>query len=210
MKSNAIVKVLIFIFILSIVSISTYGKETDSFLSLTDDIYLEQTGVKCISNYSSNISDIKEVILRKMNVSTIESKEKYITIIGCQNSINYEVIIEKGKGKGITITAYKDSIVDETRLIKSSIRDMIRPYCNECTFYSLVKGKSKYSTVYDATKRINNSLLTLRANDIKTIDINSGISGIANIQERQLNYAICKYNTGVYVILASPVIFETY
>ena len=58
--------------------------------------------------------------------------------------------------------------------------------------------------------KLSDSLIEYGANNIKTISINSGYAGIADIQSLHISYAVCSYGFDTYVILGVPDIFITY
>ncbi|WP_244833685.1 hypothetical protein [Clostridium sp. BJN0001] len=47
-------------------------------------------------------------------------------------------------------------------------------------------------------------------NDVQMVSINSGYSGIGYLENQRINFAVNTYNTGTYIIIATPIIFISY
>ena len=73
---------------------------------------------------------------------------------------------------------------------------------NEC--YSYYKGKSDGNIIGE----LNDEGILRSSNLIK---ISNGYTGIANLNaDEKINFAEIKYDTGSYIIIATPIIFTTY
>ena len=73
---------------------------------------------------------------------------------------------------------------------------------NDC--YSYYKGKTNGSII----RKLNDEGILKNSNLIK---INNGYTGVANLNsDEQINFAEIKYDTGSYIIIATPIIFTTY
>ena len=104
----------------------------------------------------------------------------------------------------INITIYnKDSqykTVDLRKILyKIDDKDLV---LNNC--YSYYKGKTNGIII----RELNDEGILRNSNLIK---INNGYTGVANLNSgEQINFAEIKYDTGSYIIIATPIIFTTY
>lgn len=208
--NNNIFKITVVIMISFFIAYSSYAREVNYLSFIEQGVNIESTEVKLSASYNGTILDAISYICRGIEVSKIENREKTIAIYGYENSIKYEVIIDKSDLKNIYITACISSNKDESRYLKSFINDKTSKWCDKKSVTTLIKGKADSNNIDKAIKRMNLNLIDANAKDIENIAINSGISGVAKINDKQVNYAICKYDTGVYVLIGDPVICETY
>lgn len=103
--------------------------------------------------------------------------------------------------------------------LKAKIKESIE--CNEeIVFFEYIKGKTIDSNIKELNKQIIGILKSFNTKGIKTVEINNGLSTTAYTHQYSelnvggefidFNYALCNYNTGNYMILATPVISITY
>ncbi|WP_186428749.1 YwmB family TATA-box binding protein [Clostridium sp. BSD9I1] len=110
---------------------------------------------------------------------------------------------------------------DENKLteLKEKIKNSIE--CEkEVVFFQYVKGKTINSNMKELNKQVIGILKSFDTKEIKTIEINNGLSTTAHTHQYNelnvggrfvdFNYALCSYDTGDYIILATPVIPITY
>ena len=79
---------------------------------------------------------------------------------------------------------------------------------------------SGVSDIYNINKTIINMLKTHGTENIETVSINNGLSTIAYTKKYEnkvnnnklidLNYAVCNYSSGRYIIIGTPEIITTY
>ncbi len=104
----------------------------------------------------------------------------------------------------VNITIYnKDSKYKTGDLIKILYKiDDKNLVLNDC--YSYYKGETKGSIIGE----LNDEGILRNSNLIK---INNGYTGVANLNsDEKINFAEIKYDTGSYIIIATPIIFTTY
>lgn len=133
--------------------------------------------------------------------------EGYISSV---NSDNYNII-------SINIKEYnhKNKLTELKGRIKESIG-----YNEKVVFFEYIKGKTINSNMKELNRQIIGILKSFNTKSIKTVEINNGLSTTAYTHQYSelnvggefidFNYALCNYDTGNYVILATPVISITY
>lgn len=103
--------------------------------------------------------------------------------------------------------------------LKAKIDESIE--CNEePVFFEYIKCKAINSNIKELNKQIIDILKFFDTKEIKTVKINNGLSTTAYTNQYNelnvggqfidFNYALCSYDTGNYMILATPVISITY
>ena len=70
-------------------------------------------------------------------------------------------------------------------------------------YYYYYKGKIEKSV-------LNKMIEKEQMEKVNILKINNGYTGVAVLNKEKINFAEVHYNTGSYIIIASPVIFTTY
>lgn len=92
----------------------------------------------------------------------------------------------------------------ETKDLKEILQRIEDDSLELVEYYSYYKGKA-YDGIID---ELNYEGYLA---DSKVIKINNGYTGVANLNsDKKINFAEVKYDTGSYIIIATPVIFTTY
>ena len=73
-------------------------------------------------------------------------------------------------------------------------------------YFQYIKGKINNKNItIDKIKKIQ------EMKNINTLDIHNGYVGTANLYNgERVNFSVCTYNTGSYLVIGTPVIFTTY
>lgn len=93
--------------------------------------------------------------------------------------------------------------------------------CNNIKKYKYVKSKVKFGNNQQETKKNILSILnSYMIKNVRCVPISNGYSGIANTNKFEeekygdsfidFNFAICSYNSGSYLIMATPEIYISY
>lgn len=92
--------------------------------------------------------------------------------------------------------------------------------CNRLQCYKYLKAKSKMKNVYNIDEKVKKVLNSIKAENIKTVKLNKNLSTTAYtkkfnyIQDGNrkvdFNYSVCKYETGNFIIVGTPIIPITY
>lgn len=164
--------------------------------------YLSQSSIEEEIRKIETLFEIEGKIKKNNNSFYFNSKEDTtelnIFAIKEKQGINVEVTI-KEMGKNNNIEVLENSLKKVNKNIKIS---------------SYLKGKVNNN--FGVNKNIEileNKLLNLNLKNIESINIDSGITGIAEFNNgEKINYAVVNYNDreDVYMIIGTPVIFITY
>lgn len=110
----------------------------------------------------------------------------------------------------------------ENRLseLKEKIRNAVGKTEKDINFFDYLKAQINYSDKAKVNREIIGLLKEHKASNIDTIEIDNGFSTVAYTKEYpiiknngkwvDLNYAVCSYSSGDYVIIGTPVIITTY
>lgn len=164
-------------------------------------------------------------ILKRLNY------DKNIKIDMEKNNDNYYIEFSNSIVEGYihSINSDNDNIISisikeyshENKLteLKAKVKESIE--CNEgMVFFEYIKGKTNNSNMKELNKQVIGILKSFNTKGIKTVEINNGLSTTAYTHQYNelnvggefidFNYALCNYNTGNYMILATPVISIAY
>lgn len=157
-------------------------------------------------------NDSKYNVTNSNNIFCIEfsknSTSGYIESIRNNNS-NVITLQIRQKGSKNNIAGLEDNI-----------RNVLNPYTSNQRYFQYVKAKTNEQNI----EIINNNIVKLLKEkgtvNINTVSINNGYSTTAYTNEYlpicsnnnlvDLNYAVCKYSSGNYIIIGTPEILITY
>ncbi|WP_040210633.1 hypothetical protein [Clostridium polynesiense] len=86
----------------------------------------------------------------------------------------------------------------------------------EAKYFKYLKGKLKHNNIDYYNEEIINILRSYGGSYISSINIQNGITGTADIGKGtskkavNLNYSICNYDTGSYLLIGTPILDEIY
>lgn len=196
----------------------------DEAIKLTEAIPLE-TGIKVIFQEDEVGEGYYLNILEKLNVgdfhtNVIKNEENSClefnnnTVNGYIESMRYDnhnvVTIELYvKGKENMVSNLKNKVVNAIGKDESKLR-----------IYEYFKGKISDGNLNKVNNDMAALLKKLKAVNIDTVEIENGYSTVANTKRYSsiesngksidFNYAVCKYYSGNYIIMGTPVIIATY
>lgn len=209
MRKKLLIKINILVFL--IICICSLGSLSSiTYSKLADDLMdINEIGLKYIGNYSDSSSKVIDDFKANSSVEKIEKGKNYITIIGKLNNINYEAGIRDDKSKEVVVLLEKITDKKEVGVLKKQLEKLTNDTCKEKRYFTYIKGKINKDTDTELEK-LTDVFKQHGADNIRTIPINSGYAGIADIGSFRINYALCKYDSGTYMILGTPDIFITY
>lgn len=138
-------------------------------------------------------------------------KQGYIDVIKCEDKYMVKIYLLTKEKTGDIKSLHKqiDSIVSKNQFIVEN-----------ASYYDYIKGALKNNKLYMLNSKIIEILNQNNANNINTIKLENGYSTVAftgkykrisnNGHYIDLNYALCNYNSGSYIVIGTPVIMETY
>lgn len=184
----------------------------DIYNSIIDESYIViESGVQ--GKYLSK-SSIDEEIKKIESLFKIEGKIKknnnnfYFNSKNKTTELNIFAIEEK-KGINVEITI-KEFGVNNIEVLENCLKIANK----NIKISSYLKGKVNNNFgVNKNVEILESKLLNLNIKDIKNINIDSGITGVAEFNNREkINYAVVNYgdDKDIYMIIGTPVIFITY
>ncbi|MFR5267006.1 hypothetical protein [Clostridium sp.] len=184
----------------------------DIYNSIMDESYIViESGVQ--GKYLSK-SSIDEEIKKIESLFKIEGKIKknnnnfYFNSKNKTTELNIFAIEEK-KGINVEITL-KEFGVNNIEVLENCLKIANK----NIKISSYLKGKVNNNFgVNKNVEILESKLLNLDIKDIKNINIDSGITGVAEFNNREkINYAVVNYgdDKDIYMIIGTPVIFITY
>lgn len=184
----------------------------DIYNSIMDESYIViESGVQ--GKYLSK-SSIDEEIKKIESLFKIEGKIKkknnnfYFNSKNKTTELNIFAIEEK-KGINVEITL-KEFGVNNIEVLENCLKIANK----NIKISSYLKGKVNNNFgVNKNVEILESKLLNLNIKDIKNINIDSGITGVAEFNNREkINYAVVNYgdDKDIYMIIGTPVIFITY
>jgi hypothetical protein len=203
------------------------SKKPDFFreiVSLTEGKVVEY-GVKANFQISENGEDYCLELLKKLNIENAD-----INVV--KGDKFYSVEFNNNETKGyIESTSYDNHNVVTLNVVQYDNEYRLLELENRV---SIAVGKDEKEVKYfdylkaqvnkDSTEKVNRDIAEFlknnNASNIDTIKIDNGYSTVAytkkypvmknNGKLMDLNYAVCSYSSGDYVIIGTPVIFTTY
>lgn len=209
----------LFNFMISITIATSTFMNINKFYNL--DIYNTIMDESCIviesgvqGKYLSQ-SSIEEEIKKIETLFKIEGKIKkhnnnfYFNSKGDTTELNIFAIEEK-RGINVEITIKEIGKNNNIEVLENCLKKANK----NIKISSYLKGKVNNN--FGVNKNIQileDKLLNLNPNNIESINVDSGITGVAEFNNgKKINYAVVNYNDSkdVYMIIGTPVIFITY
>ena len=184
----------------------------DSFYNLESNIreksIFVENGVKCEymlkNNEDTELKKIDKVLLElgfekeccndSPNNSTFHKNKQKIEI----NKLKEDDYVY------INITIYNKDEKYKTKDLKKILYKINDKNLDFYECYSYYKGKTDRNIISELNNQKN-------LKDMNLIKINNGYTGVANLNSNEkINFAEVNYDTGSYIIIATPIIFITY
>lgn len=226
-KKCLIVFMFMFMFIMCLTLTNSYAnKNKDIFNKVIQKKYgtIEEYGAKISFKTSENMEDACLKIFQKLKLNNGDltiTKDKNYYRIDFKNSSSGYIEGQTYRNKNIiTINIMRKSKDYKLSEIQKSIEGTIG---NNSKLESLKYVKIKLDDKYNLNS-INNQILGMLRDDnsknIKTVKIKNGFDSVAytGIYDPLLddgkcvdfNYAVCRYNSGNYIIMGTPEIYISY
>lgn len=123
-------------------------------------------------------------------------------------------------GNSMVINYNKKTASNDVKSIEKNLAYAVNKKASELTFYDYVKGSSSNNNKSSLNKKIIKKLEEKGATNIKTLDIDNGITTTAYTgmypiyssegQYVDINYSLCSYDSGNYIVVGTPVLVSTY
>lgn len=150
------------------------------------------------------------------------SKENNIYSVDFENDVTngYIESVAEGKHNTITINISKKDSANNLLQLKNRVEAIIEKRNVNHKYFEYVKAKISDSDLLGVNSKVTDLLKNNNCKNIQTISINNGYSTTAYTRQFEnklfeygnsdLNYAVCKYTSGNYIIIGTPIIIETY
>lgn len=216
-------KVSIFIFIIFALLVSnnkvTFANKYDVYeeiLSLSSASVIE-SGIKVRFTTLEENMDIVykiknklETIDKSMNIS-IDKERKYIEFNG---EILYGFIDYSSKEDAITVQIIEKSKDISIESLKAMVMNIINNKIQNMESFECIKASLPNDVnLQNLNIDIEKKLSTNDCKNIDSIELNNGYSSLINLnteRENQINYALCSYTSGKYLIIGTPEIIIPY
>lgn len=95
--------------------------------------------------------------------------------------------------------------------LQNIIGELIDKDSEEVQYFSYYKGKVDETGQVDSRKILEEIMSESILNGADILELYNGYAGKTTIKDgKELNFALCRYNTGTYIIIATPIIFAAY
>lgn len=126
----------------------------------------------------------------------------------------------EGKYNTITINIVKKQNANNLPQLKNNVEEILKNRNANHKYFEYVKAKIADSDLSAVNNRVIGLLKDDNAENIKTVSIDNGYSTTAYTKQFEnklvedgysdLNYAVCRYASGNYIVIGTPIIMETY
>jgi hypothetical protein len=120
----------------------------------------------------------------------------------------------------VTINMIKTDNMNRIEEYKTTIKKAISKNEQEVKYFEFIKAKVQESDNLKLNNEIINVLKIKGAENIYSVELENGISTVAytkqftamknNGKKMDLNFAVCSYSSGNYLIIGTPIIIEAY
>lgn len=196
----------------------------DEAIKITEAIPSE-SGIKVIFQEDKVTEEYYLNILEKLNMgsfSTSVSKDEETSCLEFRNDTitGYIESMRYDNHNVVTIEICVKSKESMQSELKNKVVSAIGKSENKITIYEYLKAKVLNRDLNKVNNDMTTLLKRLKAVNIDTVEIENGYSTVANTKryssietnEKSIdfNYAVCRYDTGNYIIMGTPVIMTTY
>ncbi|MFL0250480.1 hypothetical protein ACJDT4_08610 [Clostridium neuense] len=182
---------------------------------------IEEIGVD--TKYNTNTNGKKEcktwLEVMKFNNKriTIDDGKNYCVEFNNKQLSGYIESIKKASNYDILIHV---KLLTDKNIINELKRKVIKPINYKSVSYIYIKAKSKIKNINIINNNIKSYFIKKRAKNLKTTRMNKILSTTLytgkydyifdDNKKVDLNYAVCKYNDGNYVIIGTPILNINY
>lgn len=228
-KIRVLVLLLLMINLLFINS-SAYSQNNniDVFENILDktNSQIEEFGVKISFEIDGNgeeacVNILKNMgIYEKASVNMMKNNEMYCLEFNNNDAAGYIENINFDNHNVITVNISKKNNTNGLKELKKKIEDATKNRSKNKKVFQYVKAKLPYSDILNVNNDVVKILRKAKAENIDTVKINNGYSTVAytksyepmknNGKLMDFNFAVCRYSSGNYLIIGTPVITTNY
>jgi hypothetical protein len=209
---------------------NAYPQDTniDVFQNVLDktNSQVEEFGVKTSFEIDGNgeetcVDILKDIgIYEKSSVNVMKNNEMYCLQFNNDDTSGYIESINFDNHNVVTVNISKKNNTNGLKELKKRIEDATKNRSKNMKFFQYVKAKLPYSDISNVNKDVVSILRKDKAENIDTVKINNGYSTVAytksyepiknNGKFMDFNFAVCRYSSGNYLIIGTPVITTNY
>lgn len=184
-------------------------------------------GVKTYFESNINGQELIDIVKNKINANkdtkseVYRDKQNYYVHFLSRNTEGNATIVTTEDSSLITIEiiqkGHKNDLEDLTQYVES-IANYISD--NKKIYYKYLKAKISYGNLQELNNKVTGLLKRTGAININSIELDNGFSTTAytrkyspkrnNGELMDLNFALCSYSTGNYIIIGTPEIIASY
>ena len=188
----------------TIISVDSLYKEI-----FNDNYQILENGVK-LQYYTSNaLEDEKNRIIKILSLSNYNEKvdKGSVFVNGNKGNAKFEI---KGslnnKENFIEVQVIEKNNRININNLQQKLSKIKSHYTKDERYFTFAKGKLIKNS--DENFRLNN---LFEQKKVETIPISSGITSIAKVKNKfHINYSLCNYDSGTYLVVGTPIIFIEY
>lgn len=187
---------------------------------------IQEYGITFSFNANGNSEEICNKILKKItlnikDINNVIQNDKVYCIEIKSNSINgYIESINYDNYNVVTVNLTKKDSVNNLIDFKKNISAALGKDYNVSTYFMYIKFKVDSENLEHINEKLGVVIKEQGGNDIQTVQLENGFSSTAYTgkylpiksfgRSIDLNYAVCKYPSGINVIIGTPEILTSY
>ncbi|MDP4177284.1 MAG: YwmB family TATA-box binding protein [Bacillota bacterium] len=181
-------------------------------------------GLKTSFDTKNDGEEISKFILNELNekfdIQELKSSSLYSVEFKNDDINGYIESTREGNYNKVTINIIKKDTNNDLTQLRSSMNTILGKKQIHSKYFEYIKAKVNNNDLSDVNNKVINLLKIKKMKNIQTVMINNGFSTTLYTQKLQnkiyagglcdLNFALCKYTSGNYIIIGTPIITETY
>lgn len=208
--------------ILILISFLNIGAFSES--TVDNSISFNQLESKCV-NMSEFIENGVKVQYKTKKDKDTEEKRVKEYFLQCNSNLNSPNNLEfyndkisvetnlwsDGLYTYVNVTLINQDIHYMTLKLQNIIKNLMDKDSEEIQFFSYYKGKVDEAGQINSKKILDEIMSESKINEADILEVYNGYVGNTVIKNNEkLNFAISNYDTGTYIIIATPIIFTAY
>ncbi|MDO5516610.1 MAG: hypothetical protein Q4F66_03580 [Clostridium sp.] len=191
---------------------------------LVNDVSFTQLESQCLSRSEFVENGVKVQYKTKIDEKTEEEKISDCFLkhgLKINSSSNLEFYNDKvnveadlwndGLYTYVNVTLMNKDASYMTLELQNIIRELIDEDSEEVQYFRYYKGRVNDEGQNDSRNTLEEIMSESILNEADILELYNGYAGNATIKGgKELNFALCRYDTGTYIIIATPIIFAAY
>lgn len=228
MKNKIII--LIFLCIISLINFKnlSFAKKNNEILNkMIDSVHGNTVEYGIRANFEINengekycLDLLKELNLLSNNINITRDEKFYSVEFNKAEENGYIEYSSYDNHNIVTLNIVKSDNINRLDELKAHIEMVISKEGNNVKYYQYLKAKILENENEKLNDKIINILKAENAINISSVNLKNGISTVAYTKQfnsiksngklMDLNFALCSYSSGNYLIIGTPIIIEAY